>query len=465
MQRIKFGTDGWRAVIAHEFTVENVRRISEGVARWLMKYEKKTVVIGYDTRFGSRLFSRSAAEVLASMGLRVFLSDDFCTTPMVSLATQKLGADLGIVITASHNPPEYNGFKLKGPHGGPAFQHELREIEQLIPEKASASPATFDEYLGKGLIEYTDLEKPYLLRLQNHFDLDTLSKFSPEIAYDSMFGAGKKLMKKLFPGATHLHETDNPGFEGISPEPIDRNLTSLEQVVKENPRIKIGIAHDGDADRIGLFDEDGSFVDSHHILLLLLYYLVRMKKEKGKILASAAVTEKLENMARHEGLPFEYTPIGFKHITPLMLREGVLLAGEEAGGMAVRDHLPERDGIYISLMILEFMRLTGKSLKELVGLIHSEVGAFAYDRVDLHLDEAAKMRIVEKCTSNRFTQIAGNPIHRIQLVDGWRYFLGEDKWLMIRPSGTEPVLRLYAQDKTKEAVRELLNRTIRQLME
>lgn len=463
MHRIKFGTDGWRAIIGETFTVENVQRISSGVSQYMLEHQMDKLVIGHDTRFGGNLFFRAAAQVFAGHGIKVFTDKDFVTTPMISLATLKLKADLGVVITASHNPPSYNGYKLKGKHGGPALQDQLNEIEQLIPDKAPKIDEPFDFFVRSGNIEYIDLEELYLRSLHEHFDLPSLGKMGPSIAYDSMFGAGKKIMKRLFPFSTHLHHQDNPGFLGISPEPIDRNLSDLEELMKEREDLKIGIANDGDADRIGLYDEKGKFIDSHHILLLLLHYLFQVKKEKGMVLASAAVTEKLEILARNYSLDFDYTKIGFKHITPRMLKEDILLAGEEAGGMAVRHHLPERDGIFISLMILEYIQKSGKSLAELIEEIYEEVGAFAYNRIDLHLSENEKQRIVSLCEQNKIKAIASMAVQKVQKVDGFRYFLGKGRWLMIRPSGTEPVLRFYAQAESKKAVDQLLEKCIEEL--
>lgn len=466
MRNIKFGTDGWRAIIGDDFTTENVKRISIGVSRWLIKNKGKKIVIGYDTRFGSKRFAQNAANIFASHGIRVFFSDEFCTTPMVSLSTKLLEADLGVVITASHNAPAYNGYKLKGPHGGPAFQDQLDAIEELIPDTSEGEiNGSFTAFLQKGIITIADLEKQYLSMLNHRFDLEALAKNDSQIAYDSMFGAGKRLMFRLFPNATHLHQTDNPGFEGISPEPIDRNLTTLEKTIKNNPALKIGIANDGDADRIGLFDETGQFIDSHHILLLLLYYLAGIQKKNGTVVASAAVTDKLEKLASAYNLALMYTPIGFKHITPLMLKDKVLLAGEEAGGMAVHEHLPERDGIYIALLILELMHRTGKTLKQLVELIYREVGSFAYNRNDLSLKPKTKDQIVELCKKGQLKQIGGFKVKHLQKVDGWRYTLENDRWLMIRPSGTEPVLRLYAQAPTRDEVDLLLEKTVSQLGE
>lgn len=463
MLQIKFGTDGWRSLIAKDFTVDNVMRISAGAAKWMLQKGKKKVIIGFDTRFGGLMFAKAAALPFAENGIKVLFDQEFVTTPMVSYATREWEAGLGVVITASHNPPEYNGYKLKSDAGGPLLADGINEIEELIPDNKPSCRADFDLYTKEGLIEVVNLESIYFDHLKNNFDLDSIMNTSNIIAYDSMFGAGRKIMRKLFPDAMHLHDEDNPGFLGISPEPILRNLGKLEQLVRTEQNIKIGVANDGDADRIGLFDEDGNFVDAHHILLLLLYYQVSLKKLSGKVVVSAAATEKLEKLAKNYGLGFQYTKIGFKNITPIMLSEDVLLAGEEAGGMATKGHLPERDGIWVSLMILEMMNKTGKSLKELIAVIYELVGSFAYDRVDLKLPEEEKMKIVNRCESGQIIEIGGEKVISTLEVDGFKYYLAEDKWIMIRPSGTEPVLRLYAQAQNAQEVQSLLNRVVNEL--
>jgi len=463
MLQIKFGTDGWRSLIANDFTVDNVMRISVGAAKWMLQKGNKKVIIGFDTRFAGLMFAKAAAIPFAEKGIKVLIDPEFVTTPMVSFATREWKAGLGVVITASHNPPDYNGYKLKSKSGGPLLSDGIKEIEALIPDYKPISKADFDFYANKGLIEEVNLESIYFDHLKNNFDLDSIMNASNSIAYDSMFGAGRKIMRKLFPDAIHLHDENNPGFKGIPPEPILRNLMELEHLVRTEKDIKIGIANDGDADRIGLFDEDGIFVDAHHILLLLLYYQVTLKKLSGKVVVSAAATEKLEKLAKIYGLGFQYTKIGFKNITPIMLNEDVLLAGEEAGGMATKGHLPERDGIWVSLMILEMMNRTGKSLKELIEVIYELVGSFAYDRIDLKLPEELKTKIVKRCESGQISEIGGEKVISTLDVDGYKYYLAEDKWIMIRPSGTEPVLRLYAQAENTTEVQSLLHRVVKEL--
>ena len=292
MLKIKFGTDGWRAIIADEYTVDHVRRVAMGTALWMNQRGMSKAVVGYDTRFGGALFAQATAEVLSGEGMMVFLSHDYVSTPMVSLGVSYLQADLGVVITASHNPPSYNGYKLKASYGGPMIPKDIEEIENLIPDEFPVKKAL------TGKIEKTDLETIYENKVRAAFDLPAIQSTAMPFAFDAMFGAGQRIMKKLFPDAIHIHSDFNPSFHGQAPEPIERNLTTLIQTVKANPEIKLGVANDGDADRIGMTDEHGQFVDSHHLLLLLLYYQHHFKKQKGKVLITFSVTDKVKKTGR-----------------------------------------------------------------------------------------------------------------------------------------------------------------------
>jgi phosphomannomutase len=293
MLKIKFGTDGWRAIIADEYTIDNVRRVAMGTSVWMKQRGMSKAVIGYDTRFGGALFSKAVADLLAGEGHHVLLSNDYASTPMVSLGVSHLKADLGIVITASHNPPSYNGYKLKASYGGPMIPSEISEIEALIPDHIPPVKKGTSE----GNIELIDLEKIYEAKVRAAFDIPAIQAVAMPFAYDAMFGAGQRVMKKLFPEAIHLHSDFNPSFHGQAPEPIERNLTQLIATVKSDPSIKVGAATDGDADRIGMLDQYGEFVDSHHLLLLLLYYQHHFKKQKGKVLITFSVTDKVKKLA------------------------------------------------------------------------------------------------------------------------------------------------------------------------
>ncbi len=451
MLKIKFGTDGWRAIIADEYTVDNVRRVAFGTAAWMKKKGMSKAVVGYDTRFAGALFAQVTAEVLSGEGIDVILSHDYVSTPMVSLAVLQLKADLGVVITASHNPPSYNGYKLKASYGGPMIPGEIAEIEAMIPDEipAKKTPA--------GKIEKTDLETIYEDKVRAAFDISAIQATAMPFAFDAMYGAGQRIMKKLFPEAIHLHSDFNPSFHGQAPEPIERNLTELARTVSTNKDIKLGVANDGDADRIGMMDEHGQFVDSHHLLLLLLYYQHHFKKQKGKVLITFSVTDKVKKLADLFGVECVVTKIGFKYISEIMLTTPILVAGEESGGIAVAGHIPERDGVWVALTILEFMAKTGKSLTELINEIYSMVGAFKCDRDDLHLDEEKKQAIIKACNERAYTAFGDYQVQEVEDMDGYKFHFGYDEWIMVRPSGTEPVLRVYAQAADKFKVRQLLD--------
>jgi phosphomannomutase len=457
--RIRFGTDGWRAIIANEFTVSNVARVAEGTADWLLsRTSKPCVVIGYDTRFGGRLFAETTAKVLAARGIRSYLSRDFASTPMVSFGTVQKKADLGIVITASHNPPSYNGFKVKGPYGGPLLPEHVEEIEKLVPDVCSVNPDSLELeiFRERNLVEPIDLETIYCEHVKAKFNLDAITDSGIGIAYDAMYGAGQNVIRKLLPQAKLLHCDNNPGFEGRAPEPIDKNLKDLSDLVKKDPSVAIGIATDGDADRIGIFDADGNFVDSHHVILLLINYLCGQKKMDGKVVTAFSVTPKVGKMCAHYGLEQQTTKVGFKHIAGIMVKDDVLLGGEESGGIAIKGHIPERDGIWIALTLIEYMALSCRSLNDLIEEVYRIVGRFAFERSDLHLQEETKKRIVENCANNTYRQFGSYKIQRTESIDGYKYFFNEDEWFMVRASGTEPVLRNYAQSSSKESASMIL---------
>lgn len=453
MTAIKFGTDGWRAIIAKEYTVENVARVAEATALWLLKNSKKpSVVIGHDCRFGGELFSETTAKVLAKHGIKVFLAKGFVSTPMVSLGTLRQKADLGIVITASHNPPAYNGYKLKGPYGGPLLPEKITEIEDMIPDKCSLDPEKLNmkEFQDKGLIEHIDLETMYCEHVQANFDLQAIRNSGLRFAYDAMFGAGQNVIRRLLPETTMLHCEDNPSFHGQAPEPIHKNLEELSGLIKNDGTIDSGLATDGDADRIGLYDSEGNFIDSHHIILLLIKYLVEQKGMKGKVVTAFSVSPKIGKMCRYFNLEQEVTKIGFKHIAGIMVSQDVLLGGEESGGIAIKGHIPERDGIWMGLTIWEYMAKSGKSLRELISEVYEIVGTFAFERWDLHLNEDVKNEIVMNCEKNFYESFGDYKIQRIENTDGYKYFFNDDEWLMIRASGTEPVLRNYAESSSMQ---------------
>ncbi len=459
MTKIKFGTDGWRAIIAKDYTIDNVIRITEGTAKWMQKNEYSKVVIGHDCRFGGQMFAETATQVFGAYGIKVNLAKGFVSTPMVSLGVVKTKSDLGVVITASHNPASYNGFKLKSAFGGPTIPIHIAEVEALLPDTPMSGLPSLDEMFENGLLNYIDLENLYIDHVRANFDLDTIQNSKFKVAYDAMYGAGQRAMKAILPKAVLLHCDDDPSFKGQAPEPIHRNLKELSALIKNDSEIALGIANDGDADRIGMYDEDGNFVDSHHILLLLLVYMFKYKNKTGKVVITFSVTDKMKKLASMFGLECEVTKIGFKYIAEIMTQEEVLVGGEESGGLAVSGHIPERDGIWIGLMILEFMAKTGKSLKELIQDVYELVGPFSFDRDDLHIKEEQKQAIINTCKTAPYQQLGSYTVQKMETTDGFKFYLSDDEWVMIWPSGTEPVLRVYAQAPTMDGVRALLAAT------
>lgn len=458
--RIKFGTDGWRAIIAREYTVENIRRVAEATADWITGHLKgNKAVIGYDCRFGGQMFMEETAAVFAEKGIKTYVSEHFVSTPIVSLATIKLGADAGIVITASHNPPAYNGFKIKASYGGPASPAEIERVEQMIPDERPAPSKSYTDYKKEGKIEVLDLTQIYLDQVEASFDLKLLRESNLEFAYDAMYGAGQDVVRELLPDATFLHCEYNPGFDGQAPEPIHKNLTEFSEMIRISGDIDSGLATDGDADRIGLYNSKGEFIDSHHIILLLITYLVEYKGLTGKVVSSFSCTSKIGELCRHYGLENEITQIGFKYICDIMVKDDVLLGGEESGGIAIKGHIPERDGIWMGLVIWEYMATTGKTLDQLIEEVYAKVGRFAVERYDLTVSETDKQRIIEGCQNNSWKQFGSYEVSGNEAIDGYKFHLKQGGWVMIRPSGTEPVLRVYAEAGSRDAAIKILDET------
>jgi len=463
MTKIKFGTDGWRAIIAKDFTVENVARVAEATANWLLKNNSNpTIIVGHDCRFAGELFTDTIASVMGAKGIKTFLAQGFVSTPMISLGAVNYKCEAGIIITASHNPPSYNGFKLKGSYGGPLKPSLVQEIEDIIPEKCTVNyeSVSIEDLKNKGLIEYVDLESMYIEHVEKYFDLNAIKKSGLNLAYDAMYGSGQNVIKKLFPEITKLHCDYNPGFMGQAPEPIHKNLTEFSQLIIKNGKIDCGLVTDGDADRIGMYDGKGNFIDSHHIILLLIHYLVKYKGLTGKVCIAFSTSPKIGKLCEHYGLPFETVKIGFKYICEIMLNEDVLIGGEESGGIAIsKNHIPERDGIWMGLIIWEFMAKSGKKLEELIKEVYDIVGPFAFERNDMHLKESVKSQIVKNTASNFYHAFGPYKVRRMEDMDGYKYFFddNDNEWLLIRASGTEPVLRTYAESSTKEGAFRILN--------
>jgi len=456
--QIKFGTDGWRAIIAQEFTTDNVARVAEATALWVKSIsEKPSITIGHDCRFAGPLFTEVTIKVLCAHGVKVYAHKGICSTPMISLGCVKLNTTAGVVITASHNPPSYNGFKLKSNYGGPTTPADIAIVESLIPEKTEIPTTSLEEFVTQGLLEYVDLETMYFNRVEEAFDMNAIRNSGMTFGYDAMYGAGQKITRRLLPtNLVYLHCEENPGFNGQAPEPLHKNLLEFSNLIKNSTDIEFGFANDGDADRIGCYDNEGNFIDSHHVILLLIHYLHKYKGLTGKVAISFTVSDKIEKLCKHYNLPCEVTPVGFKYVCEIMVNENVLVGGEESGGIAVTGHIPERDGVWVALVLIEAMAKTGKTIKELIAEVYEIVGAFDYDRYDLHISEEIKQKVITNCKSDAYKSFGKYTIERKEDIDGWKYFLGDGIWTMIRASGTEPVLRVYAQAKDMPTVIDVL---------
>lgn len=460
MYQIKFGTDGWREIIADEFTVANVRRVANATALWLNQSElPKSCVVGYDCRFGGEMFAKETARQLAAQGIKVVVSKGFVSTPMISLAANQLHTGAGIILTASHNPPTYNGYKIKANYGGPAVPSEVSKVENLISPTLVDVGDSFESYFNNGMIEYGDFETMYYNHCLNSFDMDALSSISSGLVYDAMYGAGLSIVKRLLPDATILHGNYNPGFDGRAPEPILKNLPEIGPLINSSPAYLCGLATDGDADRIGWFDENGNFVDSHHLILLLIEYLTTFKGYSGKVVKSFSVSDKIQKLCDLKGLESITTKIGFKYICEYMVTEDVLIGAEESGGIAIKGHIPERDGVWMGLVLMEYMAKTGKSVSELIQDMYAKVGSFAVERYDLHLTNELKESIIDKCKSRSYDSFGPYKVVEVEDVDGFKFRLDNGSWVMIRPSGTEPVLRVYSESTDSASSFAILDAT------
>jgi len=463
MDKISFGTDGWRGIIAKDFTLANVAKVAYALARWLTgKYSNPGAVIGYDCRFGGEMFMEAIAKILASKNIRVYLSENFVSTPMVSLGVLKLKASCGVMITASHNPAEYNGIKLKSEHGGPLLDKDVKDVENLISTdyEFDLEMLNWNYLIEQGLIQYINLESIYLKNISDHFNIDRLRKSALRFGFDAMYGSAQNIFKKLMPEVKMFRCELNPSFLGIPPEPMAKNLHMMEEHIWQNHDLDAAFAVDGDGDRLAFFDEKGTYLDSHHVLLMLIYGLAEYKKMSGKIIVSFSTTSKIEKLAEHFGLEVVRVPVGFKSITGIMLQEDILVGGEESGGMTVGTYMPERDGIWTGLTIWDIMIESGKKLSELINEVYAITGRFSFERLDLELNKNLRNKLLEKCRNREFKEFGEYKIAGEETLDGYKYRLTENEWVMIRASGTEPLIRIYVEAETREKVISIINAVV-----
>lgn len=462
---IVFGTDGWRGVIARDYTFDNLNLVATATANYVltMQRENPSVVIGYDTRFMSRDFAEETARIFASKNITVHLTQSFSSTPQVSFHTKQKGACLGIVITASHNPPTYNGFKVKASFGGPAYPEQISHIEAQLAKLGNKPPEhhlkTVDEYLELRTIRQFDAKESYLRYIRKKIDLDLIQSAGLKIVYDPMHGAGIDTIHQILPDVKEIHGEYNPSFGEVHhPEPIHQNLRQLIEEVRDG-HYDLGLATDGDADRLGAVDEDGNFVDSHRIFMLLMKYLYEDKKKRGTVVKTVSLTSMVAKYCEKNGIKVIETPVGFKYTAKLMNETKVLIGGEESGGLGTCVHIPERDGIFNSLLLLEMLATRKKSLKQLCDDLDKEFGMHRYARRDMIVTEAQKKAILKACEKQP-KKIGRFDVVETNLLDGYK-FIFENGWLLIRASGTEPLIRFYAESESLSKVNELLEEAIK----
>ncbi|MCP5100209.1 MAG: phosphoglucomutase/phosphomannomutase family protein [Chloroflexi bacterium] len=464
---IKFGTDGWRAVISETFTFANLRLVAQAIADQIREENSSnpSVVVGFDTRFLSDRYAAEVARVMAANHITTWLARADTPTPAISYAVVNKKATAGIMITASHNPPRYNGIKLKASYGGSASPAQHKRVEFLLERNLETvhgpNLMDFTEAIRRDLVIKFDPAWSYYEHLSTLVDLDMISSGMLHVVADSMYGSGRGAISEMLTrGRTNVHNIRhkmNPGFDGIHPEPIGKYLGLLISTI-QGGHWDVGLATDGDADRIGAVDAKGQFVDPHRIFALVLQYLIEKRGLKGKVVRTVSTTRMIDRIAATHNLPLIETPVGFNHIADLMIANGVLMGGEESGGMSIKGHIPEGDGVLMGLLLLEVMSEAQAPLHELVEQLLQTYGPAQYARSDMKLTRPVeKVAMVKMLLDLAPPEIEGVAIEDVQTTDGVKYYLDDGSWLLIRPSGTEPVLRVYAEAPNNERVKALLD--------
>jgi len=460
---IKFGTDGWRGIIAEQFTFRGVRAVSQGVSNYLKKKtagsKKPCVAIGYDARFLSERFAMAAAEVFVLNGVETYFSDRIITTPVLSYEVVDRKADLGIMLTASHNPYYYNGYKIKGPFGGSATMDIVTEIEKEVNEvveniqEYEKSPGTSD--MGDGNeIKKADFLSGYIRDILSQVDTNIISGFEFPLLIEPMYGASQGILKDVLEnlGATNIteiHSIYNPSFGGINPEPIGDNLNEAKEVLKDK-NCKMAICLDGDGDRIAALGEDGNYVSSHHLYSIFLWYIAHVKKMKGKVIKSVNLTSTIDKICAKYNLELVTTPVGFKYIGEEILKGGAIMGGEESGGLWADGRLPERDGMLMGLKLLEIVCSLGKTLNQILDEIYDEFGYFVFDRTDYEVNSRQKKSLSSIIEKGIPDELEKEGVREVITVDGHKYIMEDGGWVMIRLSGTESVVRVYTEGESRE---------------
>ncbi len=461
--KIVFGTDGWRGVIADDYTFENVRRCAHGMAQYLIatKQAARGLVIGYDTRFESDQFAEAVAEVIAAHGIKVHLVDRATPTPVISYAILDKKAAGAVNITASHNPPTWNGFKVRADYGGAIAPEGLKQIEALIPAAKGIQRMAFEDARAKGLIEVFDPKPAFLKQLDTLVNIDPLRKAGLTIAIDSMWGAGFGWFRDILAGGTthvvEIHGERNPAFpEMHNPEPIRPNVDHLMELVMRE-KAHLGIATDGDADRVGGSTEKGVFIDQLQMYALLALYLLEVRGQRGAIVKTLNTTSMLDALGKRFNVPVYETGVGFKYVAPKILETNAMIGGEESGGYAFHGHIPERDGIVAGLFLIDFVVQTGKTPSQLLDHLFELVGPHYYERIDTDFPEEQRTAILKRLQDAKPDEIAGFKVTGINTMDGFKYLLSDGGWLAIRFSGTEPIMRFYVETTQDNKREDVLN--------
>lgn len=462
MKKISFGTDGWRGIIAEDFTFDNVRLVARAVARYMSSHNltAKGIVVGYDNRFMSERFASEIASVMAEQGITVYLTTRSTPTPVVAMAVWLQQAGGAVMLTASHNPPEYNGFKFIPEYAGPALPHITAEIEDNIRELQGAG-ATGEEGVAvpsKAAVITINPFSEYVDHLASLVDLSAIGRAGMKIAVDSMCGAGMGYLEDLLTRAgaevVSIHCHRDPLFGGSLPEPTARSLQELRQIVVEGGA-GLGLALDGDADRFGIIDANGEFITPNQFLPLLYHHLLTFRGMHGPAARTVATTHLLDRIAERKGLEVFETPVGFKYIGQCILEQGVIVGGEESGGLSIQGHIPEKDGILAGLLAAEMVAVNGKSLTELMEDIFSAYGRLYSERLDVHTSPADKERVLAILQSFMPEAVAGRKVTGRSTVDGVKLLLEGGLWVLIRASGTEPLFRIYVEAESHEEIKEI----------
>jgi len=461
LPQIKFGTDGWRAVIAREFTFSNLDRVAQAYADFLSGQSKAEtprplVVVGFDRRFLSEYFAQRAAEIMGGNGFQVAMFSEAAPTPLISWAVKDLSAAGGIVITASHNPATFNGFKIKAPWGGSAAPETTAEVEKLVDVNA---PRQTELSREKDALLETAV-KTYREQVASYVDLDRIRRSNGVVIVDPMHGSAGRWVEEFLKGGTLNVETIRDYrdclFGGVNPEPIDQNLGPLKQRVVQTGAL-VGLATDGDADRVGAVDERGETMTMHDVVPLMVLHLARERKMTGAVVVTVSQSVLTKRIAAAMGLKVYETAIGFKYIADLMLKEDILIGAEESGGIGVKGHIPERDGILNSLLFLEAIVAAGKPPSQMLFDLHQEFGEFRFGRRDLHMPVSRGQELVARLAEKPPASIAGFEVVGVQTVDGTKVLFADESWLLFRQSGTEPVLRIYSEATSFEKRDTLLD--------